>query len=124
MDVVSQESLLSPYSTLHCTWFSHPYLLIDPRQDFSHPYLFIRRSSRSHTIFRLVIESSAAENFEGDSDSESGGGSISGNAITVSHLNLVDLAGYETDLLFLKHACSTIRQSSYPACGFSMMDLG
>ena len=56
------------------------------------------RSSRSHTIFRLVIESSASENFESSSDADGGdsegGGSVSGNAITVSHLNLVDLAGY------------------------------
>ena len=54
------------------------------------------RSSRSHTIFRLVIESSASENFEGakdDGDAAAATGAISGNAITVSHLNLVDLAG-------------------------------
>ena len=27
-----------------------------------------------------------------------------------------------SDILFLKHACSIIRQSSNPACGFSMME--
>lgn len=41
------------------------------------------RSSRSHTVFRIIIESST-----GDQDDE-------GTAIMVSHLNLVDLAGSE-----------------------------
>ena len=43
------------------------------------------RSSRSHTIFRIIIESMEGAN---DQDRE-------GKAIMVSHLNLVDLAGSE-----------------------------
>ena len=34
------------------------------------------------------------------------------------------ICGYgqaSSDILFLKHACSILRQSSYPVCGFSMM---
>jgi centromeric protein E len=43
------------------------------------------RSSRSHTIFRIIIESSDTQ----------GEAEESGKAIMVSHLNLVDLAGSE-----------------------------
>ncbi|GFQ00905.1 kinesin-related protein 4 [Phtheirospermum japonicum] len=46
------------------------------------------RSSRSHTIFRMVIESK-------EKDSESRDSSSSDDAIRVSFLNLVDLAGSE-----------------------------
>ena len=28
----------------------------------------------------------------------------------------------ESDILFLKHACTILRQSSNPVCGFSMME--
>lgn len=42
------------------------------------------RSSRSHTIFRIIIEQSQESQSEED-----------GRAIIVSHLNLVDLAGSE-----------------------------
>ena len=41
------------------------------------------RSSRSHTIFRIIIESRVREE-DGEED-----------AVVVSHLNLVDLAGSE-----------------------------
>ena len=45
------------------------------------------RSSRSHTIFRIILESQDnAQDEEGNED---------GTAIKVSHLNLVDLAGSE-----------------------------
>ncbi|CAI9115993.1 OLC1v1017027C1 [Oldenlandia corymbosa var. corymbosa] len=46
------------------------------------------RSSRSHTIFRMVIESKGKETGSGDA-------SISDDVIRVSVLNLVDLAGSE-----------------------------
>lgn len=46
------------------------------------------RSSRSHTIFRIIIESS--DNEPGIEANEE-----NGRAIMVSHLNLVDLAGSE-----------------------------
>jgi len=42
------------------------------------------RSSRSHTIFRIIVESKLRSDEEDD-----------GSVITVSHLNLVDLAGSE-----------------------------
>ncbi|XP_041957139.1 centromere-associated protein E isoform X6 [Alosa sapidissima] len=45
------------------------------------------RSSRSHTIFRMIIESRER--------SDPASGEISDGAIIVSHLNLVDLAGAE-----------------------------
>ena len=45
------------------------------------------RSSRSHTIFRIIIESSDSQVDEI--------GNEAGRAIMVSHLNLVDLAGSE-----------------------------
>lgn len=44
------------------------------------------RSSRSHTIFRIIIESLEVTNDETDD---------TGKAVKVSHLNLVDLAGSE-----------------------------
>lgn len=44
------------------------------------------RSSRSHTVFRVVVES--REKQEGDAESIEG-------AVRVAHLNLVDLAGSE-----------------------------
>lgn len=52
------------------------------------------RSSRSHTIFRITIESREKEENEGNDDeySESGGC----GAVRVSTLNLVDLAGSES----------------------------
>ena len=51
------------------------------------------RSSRSHTIFRITIESRETENDDaGDDYSESGGD----GAVRVSTLNLVDLAGSES----------------------------
>lgn len=50
------------------------------------------RSSRSHTIFRLIIESSVIEEDENEEDEAQ---KDSGAAVTVSHLNIVDLAGSE-----------------------------
>lgn len=47
------------------------------------------RSSRSHTIFRLILESSEKQVDEDDEEEEGG------KATFVSHLNLVDLAGSE-----------------------------
>ncbi|QQP36665.1 Centromere protein E_ 312kDa, partial [Caligus rogercresseyi] len=47
------------------------------------------RSSRSHTIFRLIIESTAKQDPKAEDEE------LSDGAITVSHLNLVDLAGSE-----------------------------
>lgn len=46
------------------------------------------RSSRSHTIFRMVVESRAKSLLERDGDA-------SGEAVRVAMLNLVDLAGSE-----------------------------
>lgn len=50
------------------------------------------RSSRSHTIFRLILESSEKQEESVGNDGEESGG---GKATYVSHLNLVDLAGSE-----------------------------
>jgi centromeric protein E len=51
------------------------------------------RSSRSHTIFRITIESREKDNVDANEDySESGGD----GAVRVSTLNLVDLAGSES----------------------------
>ena len=46
-------------------------------------------SSRSHTIFRIIIESCDKE------EDEFGNEEDAGTAVKVSHLNLVDLAGSE-----------------------------
>ena len=42
----------------------------------------------------------------------------------VAHSGLTDTAFDElrADILFLKHACNILRQSSNPVCGFSMME--
>lgn len=56
------------------------------------------RSSRSHTIFRITVESrekSAETKFESDSDNDENVGASDG-AVRVSSLNLVDLAGSES----------------------------
>ncbi|XP_049963894.1 uncharacterized protein LOC126484423 [Schistocerca serialis cubense] len=48
------------------------------------------RSSRSHTIFRLVVESREAKGGQGDCNEDQ-----DDDVIKVSHLNMVDLAGSE-----------------------------
>ena len=62
------------------------------------------RSSRSHTIFRIIIESMEEGAGAGTADADEGGeaaagggkaGAGGGRAIMQSHLNLVDLAGSE-----------------------------
>jgi centromeric protein E len=51
------------------------------------------RSSRSHTIFRITIESRSKPQEGGDENDDSSGGD---GAVLVSTLNLVDLAGSES----------------------------
>lgn len=53
------------------------------------------RSSRSHTIFRITIESRERE-VEGDAESEDENDVAAGGAVRISTLNLVDLAGSES----------------------------
>ncbi|EGD74148.1 cenpe protein [Salpingoeca rosetta] len=54
------------------------------------------RSSRSHTIFRIVVESRECTPASSESSGEQDRQSMDGNgAVRVAHLNLVDLAGSE-----------------------------
>lgn len=58
------------------------------------------RSSRSHTIFRIVVESRERSTTDSNSAQKSpsqsaGRMSVNGGAVKVSSLNLIDLAGSE-----------------------------
>ena len=65
-----------------------------------------KRSSHSHTIFRITIESQEKEC--GDGENNANWPPSKDGAIRVSTLNLVDLAGFESD----RHArgASGVRQ--------------
>ncbi|XP_040571682.1 uncharacterized protein [Lepeophtheirus salmonis] len=80
VDGATEEMVSAPEEVIQCLLYGEQHRHIGATN-------MNERSSRSHTIFRLIIESSQVSSHEGDQEPD--------GAITVSHLNLVDLAGSE-----------------------------
>ncbi|CAB4068756.1 CENPE [Lepeophtheirus salmonis] len=80
VDGATEEIVSAPEEVIQCLLYGEQHRHIGSTN-------MNKRSSRSHTIFRLIIESSQVSSHEGNGEPD--------GAITVSHLNLVDLAGSE-----------------------------